>query len=230
MAAGARKRPVPRLQLPRRDRRRRPSARFSEVSGLTADGDAGRLPRGHRRDQQRAQADRPAQVRHIVLKRGYTQNDELWNWYQRIRNGAPDRRNGSDRPAETRPRTPCCAGTSRPLDQQDRGSDAEGDRQRCRHRERSRSASSGLRLNRLLKDAEYLTPGVYYEPTDATRAGSVPFAPTSPPSWGWRERGPLHTAWPVESWRQFQAVFGGFSGALTWRTACGFFENGGRRC
>src|SRR5947209_9240230 len=43
--------------------------------------------------------------------------------------------------------------------------------------------------------------------------------------------GPLDTPVPVQSWKQFQAYFGGFSGsAFLAYTVRGFFENGGRRC
>ncbi len=31
----------------------------------------------------------------ISLKRGFTQNKELWNWYKNVLNGVADRRNGS---------------------------------------------------------------------------------------------------------------------------------------
>ena len=31
----------------------------------------------------------------IVLKRGITQNDDLWNWWNTLRNGKVDRRNGA---------------------------------------------------------------------------------------------------------------------------------------
>lgn len=77
----------------------------------------------------------------------------------------------------------------------------------------------------------YLTPGVYYERVDATApavaavrtdvAGFVGIAP----------RGPVATPVPVQSWRQFEAHFGGFTGAGFLAYAVrGFFENGGRRC
>ncbi len=48
---------------------------------------------------------------------------------------------------------------------------------------------------------------------------------------GIAERGPLNTPLPLESWRQFQAMFGGFIGAgyLAY-VVYAFFENGGRRC
>lgn len=78
---------------------------------------------------------------------------------------------------------------------------------------------------------EYLTPGVYYEPTDATRGGISAVRTDIAAFVGLAERGPLHTAWPVESWRQFQSVFGDFSGnAYLAYCVKAFFENGGRRC
>jgi phage tail-like protein len=68
---------------------------FSEVSGLTADGDSVDYREG---------TDLPLTVRklmalrkytNIVLKRGYTTNDELWVWYRNVANGIADRRNGT---------------------------------------------------------------------------------------------------------------------------------------
>jgi phage tail sheath protein FI len=78
---------------------------------------------------------------------------------------------------------------------------------------------------------QYETPGVYYERLDASppaiaaiRTDIAGFAGIAP-------RGPLHTPVPVQSWRQFQAYFGDFSGAgyLAYAVRA-FFENGGRRC
>jgi phage tail sheath protein FI len=77
----------------------------------------------------------------------------------------------------------------------------------------------------------YDTPGVYYERADARTpviaavrtdvAGFIGLAP----------RGPVDEAVPVESFRQFQAHFGPFSGSAFLAYAVrGFFENGGRRC
>lgn len=77
----------------------------------------------------------------------------------------------------------------------------------------------------------YVTPGVYYERADvgpprvvALRTDVVGFV-------GIARKGPLHTAVPVTSWRQFQAFFGDFTGAgyLAYAVRA-FFENGGRRC
>ena len=68
---------------------------FSECSGLSSDGDAVDYREG---------TDIPLNVRklvglrkyaNVVLKRGYTQNTELWDWYTNIVNGVPDRRNGT---------------------------------------------------------------------------------------------------------------------------------------
>jgi phage tail-like protein len=68
---------------------------FSEVSGLSSEGDAVEYREG---------TDLPLTVRkliglrkynNITLKRGYTENMEIWNWYQNIINGISDRRSGS---------------------------------------------------------------------------------------------------------------------------------------
>lgn len=68
---------------------------FSEVGGLTSDGDAVDYREG---------TDLPLTVRklmglrkygNISLKRGYTPNRELWDWYRNIVNGVADRRNGT---------------------------------------------------------------------------------------------------------------------------------------
>lgn len=72
-----------------------PVAAFSEVSGLSTDGDAVDYREG---------TDIPLTVRKlmglrkyasITLKRGYTQNAELWKWYRNIVNGIADRRSGA---------------------------------------------------------------------------------------------------------------------------------------
>jgi phage tail-like protein len=68
-------------------------AAFSEASGLTAEGDAVDYREG---------ADKQSNVRKLVglrkytnltLKRGYTRDKALWEWYRNITNGVPDRRN-----------------------------------------------------------------------------------------------------------------------------------------
>ena len=77
----------------------------------------------------------------------------------------------------------------------------------------------------------YQTPGVYYQRVDAGE-GSIAAIRTDVPGFvGIAERGPVDTPVPVQSWRQFQAQFGGFTanGFLAYAVR-GFFENGGRRC
>lgn len=78
---------------------------------------------------------------------------------------------------------------------------------------------------------EYLTPGVYFEFQDAAppvirrvRMDIAGFV-------GLAERGPLHQAVQINSWRQFQIQFGNFVpyGFLAYAVK-GFFENGGRTC
>jgi len=77
----------------------------------------------------------------------------------------------------------------------------------------------------------YLTPGVYYERVDAS-APAISAVRTDVAGFvGLATRGPLDTPVPIQSWRQFQAHFGGFTGAAFLAYAVrGFFENGGRRC
>jgi phage tail sheath protein FI len=77
----------------------------------------------------------------------------------------------------------------------------------------------------------YSTPGVYYHRTDA---GVPPVAPLRTDITGFvgiARRGPLHMALPINSWRQFVAHFGDFTGAgyLAYAVRA-FFENGGKRC
>lgn len=68
---------------------------FSDVSGLSSDGDIVEYRNGD---------DVPLHVRkltglrkfsNLTLKRGYTDNRELWDWRNNVVNGVPDRRNGA---------------------------------------------------------------------------------------------------------------------------------------
>ncbi len=74
------------------------------------------------------------------------------------------------------------------------------------------------------------TPGVYSERADANSGGVDALRTDIAGFVGIAERGPLHLAVPVESYRQFQAWFGDTiaNGYLAY-TARAFFENGGRR-
>jgi phage tail-like protein len=71
------------------------SSAFSEVSGLTADGDAVDYREGTDPINNVRKLQGMRKFTAIVCKRGYIQSDELWSWYARIHNGQDDRRNGS---------------------------------------------------------------------------------------------------------------------------------------
>lgn len=71
------------------------SAGFSEASGLTFDVDPvdyreGTDPQLHVRKLTGLR-----KFSNIMLKRGITQNRELWDWYRDVLNGVVERRNGS---------------------------------------------------------------------------------------------------------------------------------------
>jgi phage tail sheath protein FI len=75
------------------------------------------------------------------------------------------------------------------------------------------------------------TPGVYYERVDASTPAISVLRTDIAGFVGIAARGPLHQPLPVQSWRQFQAYFGDFTGAgyLAYAVRA-FFENGGQRC
>lgn len=70
-----------------------PLGAFTECSGLTAEGD----PVDYREGTDVAPNVRKLvglrKYTNIMLKRGYTQDTSLWQWYVNIANGIPDRRN-----------------------------------------------------------------------------------------------------------------------------------------
>lgn len=76
----------------------------------------------------------------------------------------------------------------------------------------------------------YETPGVYFERADASGGGVAPLRTDIAGFVGIARRGPLRVAVPVESYRQFEAWYGGAidNGYLAC-CARAFFENGGRR-
>ena len=75
------------------------------------------------------------------------------------------------------------------------------------------------------------TPGVYYQRVDVSAPAISALRTDIAGFVGIATRGPLHQALPVQSFRQFQAYFGDFTGAgfLSYAVR-GFFENGGQRC
>lgn len=77
----------------------------------------------------------------------------------------------------------------------------------------------------------YLTPGVYYEPVDTSRGRLTAVRTDITAFIGLAQRGPLHQAKRVDSWQQFQTLFGNFiAGGYLAYSIKAYFENGGRRC
>src|SRR6185295_17682108 len=76
----------------------------------------------------------------------------------------------------------------------------------------------------------YDTPGVYFERADASVGGIAPLRTDIAGFVGIAQRGPVGIAVPTDSYRQFEAWFGGAidTGYLAY-CARAFFENGGRR-
>lgn len=78
---------------------------------------------------------------------------------------------------------------------------------------------------------EYLRPGVYMERFDASQPRVSAIRTDVAAFVGIAERGPLDTPVPLQSFRQFQAHFGDFTGqGFLAYSVRAFFENGGRRC
>jgi phage tail-like protein len=70
-------------------------ASFSEVTGLVADGDAVAYREGDELHNWARQLPGLRKFNHITLKRGYTKNRQLWDWFGRIASGNTDRREGA---------------------------------------------------------------------------------------------------------------------------------------
>ncbi|MBS0168394.1 MAG: phage tail protein [Nitrospira sp.] len=70
-------------------------AAFSEVSGLTAEGDAVDYREGTDAINNVRKLTGLRKYANLMFKRGYVQDNSLWQWYQQIANGENVRRNGS---------------------------------------------------------------------------------------------------------------------------------------
>ena len=70
-----------------------PLGAFSEASGLTAEGDAVDYREGTDKQNNVRKLVGLRKYTNITLKRGYTQDQSLWQWYGNIVSGEPDRRN-----------------------------------------------------------------------------------------------------------------------------------------
>jgi phage tail sheath protein FI len=77
----------------------------------------------------------------------------------------------------------------------------------------------------------YATPGAYIERDDRAPGGISGLRTDVAAFVGIAERGPARRAVAVESWKQFQSIFGGvFPHGYLAYVVRAFFENGGRRC
>lgn len=70
-------------------------ASFSEAAGLVAEGDAVDYREGDEKVNWVRKLIGLRKFNNITLKRGYTKNRELWNWFGKISNGVNDRRDGA---------------------------------------------------------------------------------------------------------------------------------------
>ena len=70
-----------------------PKGAFSEVGGLTADGDSVDYREGTDLQPNVRKLSGLRKFVNITLKRGYSQDKSLWQWYQNVLNGIDDRRN-----------------------------------------------------------------------------------------------------------------------------------------
>ena len=66
---------------------------FSEVGGLTAEGDSVDYREGSDVQSNVRKLIGMRKFTNLTLKRGYTPDKSLWQWYTNIVNGVPDRRN-----------------------------------------------------------------------------------------------------------------------------------------
>lgn len=70
-------------------------AAFSDVSGLSSDGDVAEYRVGTEMANTVRKLVGLRKFTNITLKRGYTKDATLWEWYANITNGQADRRDGS---------------------------------------------------------------------------------------------------------------------------------------
>jgi phage tail-like protein len=70
-----------------------PKGAFSEVSGLTADGDSVDYREGTDLQPNVRKLMGLRKFTNLSLKRGYTPDRSLWQWYTNVMNGVDDRRN-----------------------------------------------------------------------------------------------------------------------------------------
>jgi phage tail-like protein len=72
-----------------------PVAGFSEVSGLTSEGETTEYREGNEPENHVRKLVGLRKYSNLTLKHGYVKDDTFFRWYTNIANGVPDRRNGS---------------------------------------------------------------------------------------------------------------------------------------
>ena len=160
-----------------------------------------------------------------MLKRGYTQDKSLWRWYGNIVNGDAGPAQRHHRPDERARAAGAALARRERLDQQDRRARAS---RRAATRSRSSPSSSSTKgLTLEMSEATerpwptYVTPGVYYERVDASAPAIAPLRTDIAGFVGIARAGSAASADAGrQSWRQFQAWFGDFTGAGIWRMRC----------
>lgn len=70
------------------------SAGFTEITGLTVEGDAADYREGLDKANSVRKLMGLRKFANIQLKRGYTKNNRFWQWYANVLQGVPDRRDG----------------------------------------------------------------------------------------------------------------------------------------
>src|SRR4051812_9196844 len=70
-----------------------PKGAFAEVGGLTADGDTVDYREGTDKQPNVRKLSGLRKYANLTLKRGYTPDKSLWEWYANVANGVDDRRN-----------------------------------------------------------------------------------------------------------------------------------------
>jgi phage tail-like protein len=70
-------------------------AGFSDISGLTSDGDVAEYREGNDKDLYVRKLTGLRKFSNLTLKRGITKNLDLWDWRQKILDGQTDRRDGA---------------------------------------------------------------------------------------------------------------------------------------
>ncbi len=100
------------------------------------------------------------------------------------------------------------------MDQEDRWPEFQRYGQRGRRSETVELVHEGVSLSHKTDTmlVAYQRPGVYYERVDAQAPAIDPLRTDIAGFVGLAERGPVDSPVPVESYRQFEAHFGGFTG------------------